>query len=256
MNVDDYAKAQGHWILAKMGKKVLRPGGKALTQKLVSGLDIRQEDEIVEFAPGIGYTAGLALQKQPKSYVGVDADEEVVSSLQQKIKGKNIQFQLGNAAHTQIADASKDKVYGEAMLTMHADHRKSEIIKEAHRILKKGGLYAIHELGLVHINEAQKNQIQKDLALTIKVNARPLTNEEWTKLLVEEGFKVNKIFTNEMALLETKRIIDDEGFWSAMKIGYNIVKNKAARSRILDMRRTFRKYQDQMNSIVIIAEKI
>lgn len=256
MNVDDYAKAQGHWILAKMGKKVLRPGGKALTQKLVAGLDIQQTDDIVEFAPGIGYTASLTLQKHPKSYVGVDADEEVVSSLQQKIKGKNIQFQLGNAAQTQIADACKDKVYGEAMLTMHADHRKSEIIKEAHRILKKGGLYAIHELGLVHVNEAEKNLIQKDLALTIKVNARPLTAEEWTKLLVAEGFKVNKIFTNEMALLETKRIIDDEGFWPAMKIGYNIVKNKAARTRILEMRRTFRKYQNQMNSIVIIAEKI
>ncbi len=48
---------QGHWILAKMGKKVLRPGGKELTLKLVEGLDISNEDAVIEFAPGMGYTA-------------------------------------------------------------------------------------------------------------------------------------------------------------------------------------------------------
>lgn len=256
MKVDDYSKAQGHWILAKMGKRVLRPGGKELTQKLVAGLNINQEDDLVEFAPGIGYTAGLTLQKQPHSYVGVDADEEVVERLSKKITGDRIQFQLGNAAHTEIEENSKDKVYGEAMLTMHADHRKTEIIKEAHRILKKGGLYAIHELGLVDVDEDQKGIIQKELALCIKVNARPLTQEEWTTLLEQEGFKVKEVYTNGMFLLETKRMIDDEGLWRTLKIGYNIMVNKPARTRILEMQKVFRRYQNNMNSIVIIAEKI
>ena len=51
-----------------------------------------------------------------------------------------------------MLDDSKDKIIGEAMITMHADHRKSEIVREAHRILKKGGLYAVHELGLTPEN--------------------------------------------------------------------------------------------------------
>ena len=256
MLVSDFEKAQGHWILARMGKKVLRPGGRALTQKLVSGLHISNSDDVVEFAPGLGFTAGLALAKHPHSYIGVDADEEAIALLHKRINGDNIDFQLGNAASTQLEDNSKDKVYGEAMLTMHADHRKSEIIKEAYRILKKGGLYAIHELGLKDVDEAMKSEVQRDLALSIKVNARPLTEDEWKTLLEKEGFRIKNIYTNKMSLLETKRVIEDEGFFRSLKIGWNILIHPAARKRITDMYRVFRKHKEHMNSIVIIAEKI
>src|SRR5690606_15742116 len=132
------------------------------------------------FAPGLGFTAARTLGKNPGSYIGVDADKEVVSYLQRKIKGAQVSFIQRNAAETDLPAESKDKVYGEAMLTMQADHRKAEIIREAHRILKKGGLYGIHELGLTPdtIGDDHKAQIQRDLAQHIRVNARPLTAQE------------------------------------------------------------------------------
>lgn len=256
MNTKEMDKAQGHWILAKMGKKVLRPGGKELTQKLISALKITPQDDMVEFAPGLGFTARLALASHPKSYIGVDAVEDAVKLLTMQVIGKNVQFKQGNAADTGIESNSKDKVIGEAMLTMHADHRKAEIIKESHRILKKGGLYGIHELGLTHVDDQLKSEIQRDLALSIKVNARPLTELEWRAILEKGGFVIRQIFTNQMLLLQTKRIIGDEGFLGALKIGFNILRNKPARKRIVNMRKSFNKYQNHMNAIVIIAEKM
>lgn len=255
MDKDNFAKAQGHWILARMGKRVLRPGGKELTQKLISGLQISPSDNIVEFAPGLGYTAALALAHHPKTYIGIDADEDAVALLSQKVKGENVQFVLANAAGTKLENNSKDKVYGEAMLTMHADKRKSEIIQEAHRILKQGGMYAIHEMGLVEVDEELKNKIQKDLGFSIKVNARPLTVNEWKILLEQEGFTVRQVYTNEMLLLETRRMIDDEGFFRTLKIGFNILRYSSARKRILEMREIFKKYQKHINAVAIIAEK-
>jgi len=53
---------QGHWVLAQMGKKVLRPGGRELTARLIVALEINPADDVVEFAPGLGHTAALALQ--------------------------------------------------------------------------------------------------------------------------------------------------------------------------------------------------
>ena len=44
-------KIPGHWLLAKMGKRVLRPGGLDLTRQLLKWLAIGQDDEVVEFAP-------------------------------------------------------------------------------------------------------------------------------------------------------------------------------------------------------------
>jgi ubiquinone/menaquinone biosynthesis C-methylase UbiE len=258
MDTSDFSKAQGHWILAKMGKKVLRPGGRELTQKLISNLHISSTDEVVEFAPGLGYTASLAIEKQPKNYVGVDADDDAIALLTNKIKGKNIRFIKGNAAETTLLAESKDKVYGEAMLTMHADHRKAEIIREANRILKKGGLYAIHELGLEpeNLSEEHKASIQRDLAVAIKVNARPLTINEWSVLLEKEGFRIHSVEKNGMCLLEPKRMIQDEGLMGFMKINWNIIRNRSARKRVSEMQQTYKKHAQNMNALVIVAEKI
>ena len=248
---------QGHWILAKMGKRVLRPGGKELTRKLINNLNITSEDDIVEFAPGLGFTASIALQSNPKSYTGIELNEEAAGILRKSIKGKGREIIIGNAEDSTLKDNAYNKVYGEAMLTMHADQRKSKIIKEASRILKPGGLYGIHELGLQPDNlpKGKKEQVQRDLAQVIKVNARPLTKSEWHQLLEKEGFKIIKTKTNPMHLLQPKRVIDDEGLLRTLKIGFNVLTHPKARNRILAMRKIFKTYEDQLNAISIVAKK-
>jgi hypothetical protein len=74
--------------------------------------------------------------------------------------------------------------------------------------------------------------------------------------LEKEGFKVNKVYTNGMFLLEYRRILEDEGFFRTLKIGFNIITHPKALKRILGMKKIFRKYQRHMNAIVIISEKI
>lgn len=255
--IKDIANAPGHWILAKMGKKVLRPGGKALTIQLIEQLHITPEDDVVEFAPGLGFTAGLVLAKKPESYIGIDVNASVVKQLSKRFNVPGCTFLEGNAANSALKDQSCDKIYGEAMLTMHSDHRKAEIIREAYRILRPGGYYAIHELGLTPdtLDVQRKVEIQKNLARSIRVNARPLTATEWQALLENEGFEVKVIATNHMHLLEPGRMIDDEGLFNTLKIAFNILCNRKATKRILQMRTVFRKYQKDMNAIMMVAEK-
>lgn len=171
--------APGHWVLARMGKRVLRPGGRELTLKMIESLAVSSEDEIVEFAPGMGFTAKLVNMKKPKHYTAVELNEEAAERLQKIFNKENQCIVLGNAANTGLNSESADKVYGEAMLTMQNEKQKKAIIKEAHRILKKGGLYGIHEIALSpeDITEEKKQNIHKDLAQGIKVNARPLTQK-------------------------------------------------------------------------------
>lgn len=47
-------KMQEHWVLARAGKKVLRPGGIELTRQMLDALAIGPQDRVVEFAPGLG----------------------------------------------------------------------------------------------------------------------------------------------------------------------------------------------------------
>lgn len=249
---------QGHWVLARLGKRVLRPGGKELTSKLIDNLDIDTTDDIVEFAPGLGYTASIALRNNPKSYTGVELNEEAAARLRTSLKGINQRIVNGDAANSTLEGESVDKVYGEAMLTMQADAQKSAIIREAHRILKPGGFYGIHELGLIpdDISPDQKTEIQKELAKSIKVNARPLTLSEWTQLLEDEAFRVVKVDTAPMLLLEPGRIVHDEGVRRVMKILFNMMIYPRERKHVLRMRRTFQRHQHHLNAVAIVVEKM
>ncbi|HCD33381.1 MAG TPA: SAM-dependent methyltransferase, partial [Phycisphaerales bacterium] len=44
----DIAKMPGHWVLARLGKRVLRPGGVELTRWMIDSLGIGQDDRVVE----------------------------------------------------------------------------------------------------------------------------------------------------------------------------------------------------------------
>lgn len=248
---------QGHWALAKMGKRVLRPGGKKLTYKLVDELHITNNDSVVEFAPGMGFTAACLIDKKPKSYRGIELNEEAAARLTKKINTSTCKIVNTSASQTGLADCSTDKVIGEAMLTMQADHRKLEIMKEAYRILKPGGYYGIHELGLTpnDISSDAKKDIQQNLAHSIRVNARPLTKQEWCSLLEESGFKIKAVSESPMHLLHVKRVLEDEGVFRTLKIGINILLHPKEKKDILHMRDVFKKYEDNMTAFAIVAEK-
>ena len=261
MKNQDISKLKSHQLLAKIGKRVLRPGGKEMTKKLINNLAINSEDKIVEFAPGLGFTAMLALKKHPKAYTGVEMDENHIKNLKKNVfseNGTSIHFHQGDAESTDLASESQDKIFGEAMLSMHANQRKTRIIKEASRILKKGGLYAIHELelNLREVELERETIIQKDLAHVSRVNARPLTIAEWSKLLEKEGFKIIKIERSPLRVLDPPRIIDDEGLFRALKIGINVITQPKIRKRVLEMRRTFKSHDRNLNAVAILAVKV
>lgn len=249
------ADLPGHWLFARLGKRVLRPGGLGLTERMLADAALPGAD-VVELAPGMGRTAREILDRKPGSYTGVEADENAAGVVRSVVGDKGTVVQ-GEAAATGLADSSADVVVGEAMLTMLTDPHKAEIAREVFRVLRPGGRYAIHELALQPdgVPDEVKDEVRTALARSIKVNARPLTADEWTALLTEAGFTVDKVSFAPMALLEPHRLIADEGLLGALRFAFNVLGDSDARARVLDMRSTFRKYHQNMAAIEVIAEK-
>ncbi len=248
--------AQGHWLLARLGKRVLRPGGLELTTGLLDRLGLTGTD-VVELAPGIGKTAELILRRRPASYVGVDADPSAAALVADIVGPSGGRTITADAAETGLPAASAHVVIGEAMLTMQTERGKQAIIAEAARLLRPGGCYAIHELGLQpdDLDPSVGEEIRKELARTIKVNARPLTTSEWRRLLTDAGLVVEWTGTAPMALLNLRRNLADEGLGRVLRIAWNLLRNPAARRRVLAMRRTFVKHADHLTGIALIARK-
>ena len=243
-------------MLSALGKRSLRPGGKQLTLELLAQLAIGGTDDVVEFAPGTGYTAQRTLDRNPQSYTAVELDRDAAMALRKQLDD-SCEILVGNAGNTTLPAQSADVVYGEAMLTLQPDDGKAEILTEAARLLRSGGRYGIHELGLVpdDISTDTKTAIYDDLAEITRVNSRPLTEAEWIERIESAGFRLNWISQAPMALLSPRRVVDDEGVIRTLKLGYNVLTTPAARRRIGAMRSVFERYDEQLNAIAVVAEK-
>jgi len=250
-------KTPGHWILAQLGKKVLRPGGKELTEKMLRGLNITPSDSVVEFAPGMGFTARLCLEKQPENYVAIEQNEQAANIVRSYLNNQKYTCRIGNAQATGLKDAMASVVYGEAMLTMQSDAKKRDIITEAARILKINGRYGIHELCITpdDIDQTQQRLIQKEITETIQHPAKPITPSEWKQLMEECGFEIEYEEIAPMHLLEPKRMIDDEGLLGFLKIAKNLIVKPEARQRVFSMRKIFRKHNTNLAAITLVVKK-
>lgn len=251
-------KMPGHWVLARLGKRVLRPGGMELTRRLLTLLDINRSDEVIEFAPGMGTTARLTLALAPSSYTAVERDEAAARIVQSYLAGDTQRCVVGSASETGLPAESATVVYGEAMLTMQTEEVKRSIVREAHRLLKHGGRYGIHEMCLVHgegLNDDARQEVERALTGVVHHGVRPLTVAEWRLLLESEGFEVKAVETTTMSLLEPWRLVKDEGVMGAIRFAINVLRDGAARRRVFEMRRAFRRNRKHLAAVALLAIK-
>ena len=251
------SRMQGHWLLARLGKRVLRPGGIDLTRRMLAAAALAPGERVVELGPGVGRTAELLLARHPSSYHGVDPNPEgrdQVAAILDKHPGA--EYVVADAAATGLPAASADLVVGEAMLTIQSDEHKREIVAEAVRLLAPGGRYAIHELALRgDRSPAELEAARKELSRTIRVGARPLPLEAWKDLLTDAGLVVEWTGTAPMHLLEPGRLVQDEGLLGAARFWRNVRRTPGARDRVRAMRQAFQLQGELLSAVGMVARR-
>ena len=253
----DPDKMQGHWVLARAGKRVLRPGGIELTRHMLDALAISPQDRVVEFAPGLGITAAMVLKRRPLAYWGVEREPAAVKCLRDRLAGTKAEIVLGLAEQSGLPGACATVVYGEAMLSMQSQEQKNRIVAEARRLLAPGGRYGIHELCYSpdDLSDHLRHEIQAALSKEIHVGVHPLSHSEWIRLFEQNGLKMTWSTEAPMHLLEPRRVLRDEGLRGSLRIAFNVVTNPTLRHRIFAMRRLFTKYREHLCAISLVGQR-
>lgn len=248
--------APGHHVLAAAGKKTLRPGGQAATEMLIEWADLQPGETVLELAASFGYSAIALAQRYGVRVVGVEKNPDSVARARANVAAAGLSDRIemieGDIFHLERITEQFDYVLAEAILTMQSASGKAKILRGVGDRLKPGGQFLSHELWANGPNAAS---LHKELAATIRVNATPLSTDGWIDACQQAGLQVEHHHTGPMALLNPRRIAQEEGIGTLLRLGWNMLTRPVMRQRILDMRRVFTRHRDELGYIVFQARK-
>ena len=131
------------YILAKLGKTRLRPGGKEATDWLIQQGAFSQDKQVLEVACNMCTTSIYLAHTYGCHIQGVDINKKALEKAQENISAAGlesyIQVQQANAVKLPFDDNQFDIVLNEAMLTMLPIAIKEKALREYYRVLKPGG---------------------------------------------------------------------------------------------------------------------
>jgi cyclopropane fatty-acyl-phospholipid synthase-like methyltransferase len=247
--------APGYEVFAIAGKTVLRPGGRRATQQLLQWADFKPGATVLELASGLG-TSAIALAKHYHvRVIGIERNPHHLALAQARVKAaglaEQVQIRPGNIFALPEIEETFDYVLAEAILTMQSDIGKVSILKGVFDRLKSGGVFLCHEAIARH----HQAELHRDLAEVLRVNATPLSVENWIATIESTGFQVQQHQTGTMQLLNPAQVIQDEGIFNTLQIVRNLLTQPQLRKRILSIKQVFQQHQQDLGYIILSATK-
>lgn len=136
------------WVATLMADS-FHPGGPAMSERLLDGLDLPEGCTVVDIACGTGTTA-LALARRGHRVIAIDFSEKNLARLTARAEESGlddrIQTVQADAASLPLGDASATVVLAECALSTFPDKPKS--VAEIARVLEPGGLVGITDMVL------------------------------------------------------------------------------------------------------------
>ncbi len=246
----------GHVFLAKMGKRLLRPGGRKGTEQLYALADLRRDQRVCEIATNRAVSAVEMAERFGVCVDGVDASAEFLAQAEKNIADHHLESRIqvhrtkGDALP--FGDGTFDAVTAEAVITMLPPAQKLATLREAARVLRPGGRLVIHELAWP---EESSKALRQELVKVIQHAAWPLTDAEWRSLADDAGLQVDAFRTGPMSLMSPSGLFYDEGVRGVAKIAWNVLRIPGAKSRFNEMALFFRRHQREFHYVVLKAIK-
>lgn len=247
-------KIAGHTLLAQLGKKRLRPGGKVGTNWLIEQGEFSKDKKVLEVACNMGTTLVEIYNRFNPEIIGVDRDEKALEKAKENLKENSLEDKIkvlkADARDLPFDDNTFDIVINEAMLTMLSDEDKEKAVKEYYRVLKPNGVLLTHD---VNIRDTDPGLVE-DLRTAIHVPAKPLMEEDWLNLFKKAGFKDIKHQHDNMRFLSDAGMKKDEGEDTFKAILEN-AKDHPMAAQFKLMREFFSKNEGRLHYIVVASRK-
>lgn len=149
---------------------------------------LQQGEVVLDLGSGGGFDCILAANQVGPSgkVVGVDMTLEMIRKARgniEKLQLSNVEFRLGEIEHLPVADRSVDVIISNCVINLSP--QKSQVFKEAYRVLHKGGRLAISD---IVVTAELPDAVSNDMALYTGCMAGASTVSQLKNMLSDAGF--------------------------------------------------------------------
>ena len=150
---------------------------------------MRPGEIVVDLGSGAGFDCFLAAGQVGAEgrVIGVDMTHEMLKKARENaasIAATNVEFRLGELEHLPIADDTADVVISNCVINLSSD--KSAVLREAFRVLKPGGRFAVSD---VIVRGDVPADIRRSMELWVGCIAGALGEDEFAAKLTAAGFE-------------------------------------------------------------------
>jgi ubiquinone/menaquinone biosynthesis C-methylase UbiE len=238
-----------------VGLKVLHPGGYKSTDELCATLAITERSHVLDVACGTGTTALRLSDKFNCQVTGFDMAANLIEIAQASLKSQpragKIKFEVANALQIPYPENSFDVVLSQAFFILIDE--KEQALKEIVRVLKPGGYFGSLELGWFKSppQAAYEELVEKTCNSFIP---RVVGFDQWEAFFRSAGLKhlATKKYPMTSSMLE---MFATEGFANSLKVMLKMLGNSSIRTRMMNVQKTFGKYNDYLGYGIFSYQK-
>src|SRR5271155_2981137 len=168
-------------------------------------IDLKPGETVLDLGSGGGIDVLLSAKRvgpTGKAY-GLDMTDDMVALArenQRKAGVTNVEFLKGEIENIPLPDNSVDVIISNCVINLSAD--KSRVLREAYRVLKPGGRFAVSD---VVLRGEVPDEVRKSVLLWVGCIAGALQDSEYTSKLAEAGFEAIEIGPTRIYKVEDAR---------------------------------------------------
>ncbi|GGL61446.1 class I SAM-dependent methyltransferase [Sporolactobacillus putidus] len=170
-------------FLAKLAIDSAHPGGRQLTEAIISETSMKEGDKVLDVGCGTGATSALLAEKTGTEVTGIDIHPKMVELAKKRSTGSSRPFQIvpGSAERLPFNDETFDWVLSESV-TAFTDMTQSA--PEYFRVLRPGGKLIAIEMTI----EERLPRPDSKVIQSLYGVGRLLTEDDWKEIWEKAGF--------------------------------------------------------------------
>lgn len=152
---------------------------------------------ILELGCGVGRDA-IYFEAQGHRVIATDGSSVVIAQNKSRFPGLSVTFEVLDMRDLfPYEPAAFDGVFANLSLHYYSNHETKDILTEIHKVLKPKGVLAFACKSVSDVHHGQGQEIQPDIFLNEKGEARHLFSEAYTRKLLDGTFTMISLETVE-----------------------------------------------------------